>query len=218
MVGAEVKLLAMLKAWAYGTELGRMGRWLQQCGVDWIGVSAADEGALARRAGVHLPILVTLLDEAEVEKIVRYRLTPVVYSRAIAQALLEAATRLQVPIDVHVKVDTGMGRLGVAPTTLSSIIDLIVSSPYLRITGLMTHLSCADDPSADAFTREQIRRFNEAVVVAREKGLTNLTCASATSGVARFPEAHFDMVRVGLGLYGIYPSYAVAQEVELQLA
>jgi alanine racemase len=83
----------------------------------------------------------------------------------------------------------------------------------------MTHLSCADDATADAFTLAQLARFDEAVAIAKAKGLDDLTChASATSGVARFPQAHYDMVRVGLGLYGIYPSYAVAQEVELQLA
>lgn len=217
--GAQVKLLAMLKAWAYGTELGRVGRWLQQCGVDWIGVSAADEGALARRAGVHLPILVTLLDLDEVDKIVRYRLTPVVYSLELAQALFEAAERLQTPMEVHLKVDTGMGRLGVTVGDLPELIDRLEGSEFLKITGLMTHLSCADDASADAFTRQQLARFEEAVTLARSLGLDDLIChASATSGVARFPDAHYDMVRVGLGLYGIYPSYDVAKEVELQLA
>jgi Alr-MurF fusion protein len=217
--GAQVKLLAMLKAWAYGTELGRIGRWLQQCGVDWIGVSAADEGALARRAGVHLPILVTLLDLDEVDKIVRYRLTPVVYSLALAEALIEVADRLKTSIDVHLKVDTGMGRLGVRLEELPELIQLIDEAKFVRTTGLMTHLSCADDASADDFTRSQLARFEEAVTVARSLGLDELIChASATSGVARFPEAHYDMVRVGLGLYGIYPSYDVAKSVELQLA
>jgi alanine racemase len=217
--GPGVKLLAMLKAWAYGTELGRVGRWLQQCEVDWIGVSAADEGALARRAGVHLPILVTLLDLDEVDKIVRYRLTPVVYSLELAQALIDAADRLQTLIEVHLQVDTGMGRLGVTLADLPALIDLVKGARFVKTTGLMTHLSCADDASADAFTRAQLARFEEAVTLARSSGLEDLIChASATSGVARFPDAHYDMVRIGLGLYGIYPSHDVAKKVELQLA
>ncbi|MDP2311912.1 MAG: alanine racemase [Pseudomonadota bacterium] len=217
--GPGVAILAMLKAWAYGTELARVATSLQESGVDWIGVSAADEGAFARRAGVHLPILVTLLDIEEVDKVVRYRLTPVVYSMALARSLTDALRAMNATCDVHLEIDTGMGRLGVSPGEALAAARLIRASGVLRLTGLMTHLSSADDPAADAYTEAQLASFDTVVTAIRAEGDEPLVIhASATSGAARFPGARYDMVRLGLGLYGIYPSPAVAQSMELQLA
>ena len=215
----DTAVLAMLKAWAYGTELGRMARWLQQSGIDWVGVSAADEGAMVRRAGVHLPILVTLLDAEEIDKVVRYRLTPAVYSSALIDALEAAAAREEQVVDVHLKVDTGMGRLGVRPSDVSEVLARLKASEWLNPTGLMTHLSCADDPQADDFTHQQLDCFDAAIAQARAAGFEDLMChASATSGAVRFPASRYHMIRVGLGLYGIYPSPAIQEAVELQLA
>jgi Alr-MurF fusion protein len=217
--GPDVRVLAMLKAWAYGTEFARVATWLQQSGVDWIGVSAADEGVLARRAGVHLPILVTLLDPSEIDKVVRYRLTPVVYSLSMARELADAAARLGATLDVHLQVDTGFGRLGAPIDEFAALITAVQASSTLRPTGLMTHLSCADDPSADAFTQQQLEVFDQAIEQAKAAGLTDLIHhAAATSGAARIPASRHHMVRLGLGLYGVYPSPAVAQAITLELA
>ncbi len=217
--GPQLKVLAMLKAWAYGTEFARVATWLQQSGADWIGVSAADEGALARRAGVHLPILVTLLSVDEVDKALRYRLTPVVYSLDLAQALIEGARRLEGSLDVHLEVDTGMGRLGVRPQDLLALVERVLDSGVLKPTGLMTHLSCADDPQQDDFTSVQLARFERCIQLARQAGMRDfITHAAATSGAIRFPEARHQMVRTGLGLYGIHGSPALAEGLQLQLA
>lgn len=214
-----VSILAVLKAWAYGTELARVASSLQESGVDWIGVSAADEGALVRRAGVHLPILVMLMDIEEVDKAVRYHLTPVVYSLPFARALVDALRAMNATIDVHLEIDTGMGRLGVSPAEALATARLLRASGVTRLTGVMTHLSSADDAGADDHTRTQLSRFDEAVAAIRAEGDTPLVVhASATSGAVRFPEARYDMVRLGVGLYGIYPSPDVARAIELQLA
>jgi alanine racemase len=219
LCGPGVSILAMLKAWAYGTELARVASALQESGVDWIGVSAADEGAFVRRAGVHLPILVTLLDIEEVDKVVRYRLTPVVYSMALARALADALRLAGAVVDVHIEVETGMGRLGVNPQDALAVARFVRSSGVMRLTGMMTHLSSADDPAADDFTRMQLARFDEVLAAVRAEGDEPLVVhAAATSGAARFPPSRHDMVRLGIGLYGIYPSPAVAEVVELQLA
>ena len=192
---------------------------LDQSGADWIGVSAADEGALARRAGVHLPILVTLLSVDEVDKALRYRLTPVVYSLDLAQALIEGARRLEGSLDVHLEVDTGMGRLGVRPQDLLALVERVLDSGVLKPTGLMTHLSCADDPQQDDFTSVQLARFERCIQLARQAGMRDfITHAAATSGAIRFPEARHQMVRTGLGLYGIHGSPALAEGLQLQLA
>jgi alanine racemase len=219
LCGPDVAILAVLKAWAYGTELARLAAALQEGGVDWIGVSAADEGAIVRRAGVHLPVLVLLMDSDEVDKAVRHRLTPVVYSHAFALALIESLRAMDVTLEVHLEIETGMGRLGVAPEEALTVVRLLRSSGVVRLTGVMTHLASADDPAADGHTRRQLGVFEGVVAQIRaESDDTLVVHAAATSGAVRFPEARYGMVRLGLGLYGIAPSRAVAEALDLQLA
>jgi alanine racemase len=222
LCGPDVAILAVLKAWAYGSELARMGTALQESGVDWIGVSAADEGATLRRAGVHLPILVLLMDIDEVDKALRWRLTPVVYSLAFARSLVEILRQRDASCAVHLEIDSGMGRLGVAPGEALAAARLLRGSGVTRLSGLMTHLASADDPAADGFSRGQLRCFEEAVAAIRAEAAPGepppLLHAAATSAAVRFPEARLDMVRLGLGLYGIHPSPAVAEAMDLNLA
>jgi len=219
-LGPEVEILAVLKAWAYGTELARVASWLQAHGIDRIGVSTADEGALARRAGIHLPILVLLPDAREADKIVRYGLTPAIYSHALAVALGAAAERADEVLDVHLKVDTGMGRLGVRPDDASTAAALIAAHDNLRLTGVMTHLSCADDPNADPYSTAQLSQFSTVTTALEEAGHTGLLRHAAASAAAlRFEDSRLDMVRLGLGLYGIHGSEAVRRALpDLQLA
>jgi alanine racemase len=222
LCGPDVAILAVLKAWAYGSELARMGTALQDSGVDWIGVSAADEGATLRRAGVHLPILVLLMDIDEVDKALRWRLTPVVYSLAFARSLVEILRQRNASCAVHLEIDSGMGRLGVAPGEALAAARLLRGSGVAPLRGLMTHLASADDPAADAFSRAQLRRFEEAIAAINAEAAPGepppLLHAAATSAAVRFPEARLDMVRLGLGLYGIHPSPAVAEAMDLNLA
>ncbi len=211
----NTKILAMLKAWAYGTELPRIARWMQTAAVDWIGVSAVDEGAAVRRAGVHLPILVLLADPAEVDKVLRYNLTLGVYSLAFARAAFAAAERAERELSVHLEVDTGMGRMGVLPREIADFLTLLRGSRFVRLTGVMTHLSSADDPTADDFTHGQLDQFDAVIAQLAAAGFTNLVRhASATSGAIRFPRGRYDMLRIGLGLYGIAPGPALADDVK----
>jgi alanine racemase len=217
--GGRPLLLAMLKAWAYGTDFARVATWLQQSGADWIGVSAADEGSMARRAGVHLPILVTLLSSDEVDKALRYRLTPVVYSLSMADALIRELQRLGGKLEVHLEIDTGMGRLGARPEQTTELVRRVLDSGVLEPTGLMTHLSSADDPDADAYTLTQLERFEGCIAAARDAGMSEfLVHAAASSGAIRFPQARYDMVRTGLSLWGIHGSPALERALELMLA
>jgi alanine racemase len=122
-------------------------------------------------------------------------------------------------VDVHIEIETGMGRLGVAPADVLTAVRLVRASGVLRLTGLMTHLSSADDPAADDYTRAQLARFDEVVAAVRAECDEPLILhAAATSGAVRFPASRHDLVRIGLGLYGIYPSPAIADAVELQPA
>lgn len=219
LCGPGVAILAVLKAWAYGTELARLATALQDSGIDWIGVSAADEGAAVRRAGVQRPVLVMLMDIDELDKAVRWRLTPVVYSLAFARALVATLQAMGSSLDVHLEIDSGMGRVGVSPEEALRATRLLGESGVARLTGLMTHLSSADDPAADAETQAQLRCFDAAVAAIRaEHGGPLLVHAAATSGAVRFPQARHDMVRIGLGLYGLHPSPAIEAAIELELA
>ncbi len=219
LCGPKVAILAVLKAWAYGTELARLALALQESGVDWIGVSAADEGAALRRAGVHCPVLVMLMDSDEIDKAVRWRLTPVVYSLACAQRLVTSLRTMDASLDVHLEIDSGMGRVGVTPEEALGVARLLRGAGVVRLSGVMTHLASADDPAADQHTEEQLARFEAAVAMIRAESDEPLIIhAAATSGAVRFANARCDMVRLGLGLYGLYPSPAVAAAIELELA
>jgi alanine racemase len=220
--GPHTRVMAMVKALAYGSDLVRLSTWLSEAGIDHLGVSTADEGVELRRAGIQLPILVTLPTPEESEKLARFDLLPAVYSFALVEPLAAAARAALPPgrpFPVHLKVDTGMHRVGVAPEEAVPLARAVTATGVLRPTGLMTHLASADDPAADADTRRQLALFDRARAELCRAGYGDLLChAAATAAAARFPEARYDMVRLGLGLYGIYPSAAVEAAVPLQLA
>ena len=214
-VGPNCKILGMVKALAYGSHLDKLSTELQSIGLDMLGVSTADEAVQIRQAGVNLPILVMLCTPDEVEKAVQARTIPVVYSFDLVTPLAQAYQRVGVTLPVHIKVDTGMGRTGVRPTQVLQLAQQIEAAGGLKVAGLVSHFACADDPAEDEFTLKQIERFNYAKNALEQAGYTNLCChMSATAGAVRFPQAHFDMVRIGLGLYGCYPSDAVEKLIQ----
>lgn len=220
--GPRTRILAMVKALAYGSDLVRLGAWFSSAGIDHLGVSTADEGIALRRAGIALPILVTLPTPEEAEKLARFDLLPAVYSFALVEPLA-AAARAVLPaggtLPIHLKVDTGMHRLGVAPDDALALARAADSTGILRVAGLMTHFASADDPTADADTRRQIQRFDDVRAALAAAGWRGILChAAATAAAARFPRARYDMVRLGVGLYGVYPSPAVEAAISLQLA
>jgi alanine racemase len=220
--GPGTRILAMVKALAYGSELVRLSSWLSEAGIDHLGVSTADEGVELRRAGIQLPILVTLPTPEEAAKLARFELLPAVYSFALVEPLAAAARAALPPgrrLAVHLKVDTGMHRVGVAPGEALPLARAVSATGALRVTGLMTHLASAEDPAADGDTRRQLALFDQARGELAAAGFGGLLChAAATAAAARFPEARYDMVRLGLGLFGLYPSAAVASAIPLQLA
>ncbi|HKV41913.1 MAG TPA: alanine racemase [Blastocatellia bacterium] len=219
MAGPGTRILAMVKALAYGTDSARLSLELQRIGVEAFGVASADEGGGLRRAGVDRTILVMTWTPEEAEKVVRHYLTPVIYSFENVAPLAAAARDSGRTVDVHIEVDTGLGRLGVMPDEVPGLASQIAGAGSLRLAGLMTHFASADDPAKDDFTNSQIQRFKDTAMALEGMGFSGLILhAGATAGAARFPEARFDMIRIGLGMYGIYPSSAVARNADLELA
>jgi alanine racemase len=212
-------IVAMLKARSYGTELGQLASWMSRLGIHHIGVSSANEGAAVRKAGADQDILVFLAEAEDVDNLVRYRLTPVIYSAELVEAFAASLAGSGHILDVHLKVDTGMHRLGVPAASALDVAKRIRSSGVMRLTGVCTHFASAEDPNSDDFTRRQITTFNQVIAGLEASSFANLQIHAAnTAGAIRFPEARYNMVRIGLGLYGIYPSEASRRIMDLELA
>ncbi|HLK07784.1 MAG TPA: alanine racemase [Candidatus Angelobacter sp.] len=217
--GGAVHIVAMLKAMAYGTELAQLGSWMSQLGIHHVGVSSANEGVAVRKSGADQDILVFLSEREDVDNLLTYRLTPVIYSAELVDSFISALQGSGRTLDVHLKVDTGMHRLGVPPAAAVELAQRIRSSGVMGLTGVCTHFASAEDPTSDYFTRQQIAAFNQVIAGLKTNGFNELQIHAAnTAGAIRFPEAHYNMVRIGLGLYGIYPSEAARKMIDLELA
>jgi len=143
----------------------------------------------------------------------------VIYSAELVDSFAAALAGSGRALDVHLKVDTGMHRLGVPPAIALELAQRIRSSGVMRLTGVCTHFASAEDPDSDDFTRRQIAAFDQVIAGLKETGFHDLQIHAAnTAGAIRFPEAHYNMVRIGLGLYGIYPSESARKIMDLELA
>jgi alanine racemase len=205
-IGPRVKVLAAVKADAYGHGAVLCARRLQREGVDWFGVAIVEEALELRRAGISLPIL--CFDgfwPGQEGACLQKCITPVIHRLDAAEALNIAARARGIIFPVHVKIDTGMGRLGVRYDEVSEFAASFRRFESLRIEGLMTHFAAADEPDRDEFTRQQIARFRQAAEIFRAHGhriaLEHLANSAATFA---YPEAHADMVRLGGALYGLW--------------
>lgn len=202
-IASGAAVYAVVKADAYGHGLIPVGQRLQQAGVDGICVALAEEGFALRRAGIQVPILVLngVYGRDHIH-LIKARLTPVIFDFSQAQAF--AAVAGDQPVAVHLKVDTGMARLGVPFAQLSTLLDALERCPQIRIEGLMTHLSSADGPRA--VTEHQLALFEEASQIVRARGhQPKLFHVANTAGTFAFDRARFNMVRAGIALYGYSP-------------
>jgi alanine racemase len=217
-LGPSVAIYAMVKALAYGTEISHLAVAVQHLGVDGFGVSTPDEAIALRRSGVTAPILVMLCTPGEAAKMIEHDLVPVINSFDLLEAIAQATRRAGCTLEVHMEIDTGMGRTGVSTQDAVEMANQIRAAE-MRLAGVMTHFASADDPRQDASTQNQIERFDECVAAIRAAGHPALMIHAAnTAAAARFPNARYDMVRIGLGLYGIHPSEAVREALELMPA
>jgi alanine racemase len=208
--------MAVLKANAYGHGAEPLAAVALQEGASCLAVARCQEGIALRQHGIEAPILVLgPVWPEDIEALVGYRLTSVIGTREDTWRLNREAQRQGRCYPVHVKVDTGMGRLGVLPDMVPALFDALQTSPHLRLDGLMTHLATAD--LADRCTvGEQLRRFQEAVRGCTALGLTpRYVHAANSAALYRYPESHGTLVRPGIALYGSHP-FAAPEAAELQ--
>ncbi len=202
LIAPSTKLMAMVKASSYGAGRVEVASALQFNHVDYLTVAYADEGVDLRRGGITLPIMVMNPEEASFDDILNFHLEPDIYSFRILDlfaARLRAKGCARYPI--HIEFDTGMHRLGFSGSDVDDLLARIAELENLvEVRSVFTHLACADDPAMDQFTRDQIQRFR-----LWSQPLPGIKHILNSSGITRFPEAQLDMVRLGIGLYGISP-------------
>jgi alanine racemase len=205
-VGPVARMMAVVKANAYGHGAVACARRLVNEGADWFGVALPEEGIELRLAGITQPVLcLGGFWPGQAAACIQYQLTPVVYRLDMFEALNQAALNAGVVADVHVKVDTGMGRLGIRFDELSEFVAALERFRNVRIDGVMSHLAAADDTTCEPLTRDQIQRFENAVLVFRDHGYrpTHLHLANS-AGVYGHRDAWGNMVRPGGVLYGLW--------------
>jgi len=198
------RLMVMVKAFAYGAGSYEVASLLEFQRADYLAVAYADEGVALREAGISLPIMVMNPAPDSFGTLQHYRLEPEIFSFDMLREYLAASSAAPLP-PVHLKLDTGMRRLGFDEADLPELMGLLrTHAAQLPVASLMTHLAAADEPTHDDFTREQLASFRRmAGQVEDALGHAVLKHALNSAGILRFPEAQFDMVRLGIGLYGV---------------
>lgn len=205
----STKLLFVVKGDGYGHGAVACARAAEKArSADWLGVSCVEEGVTLREAGIRLPVLVlgSLYPFESFLAAVEFGLTPTVASLDSARRLDEVARRLKRRVCCHLKIETGMGRIGMSPAAAAAAAESLAGTGRVDVTGAYTHLSCAEtDPD---FTREQLRRFRAALAGLARRGIVpGLRHAANSAAALRYPAARLDLVRPGLAVYGLYPGF-----------
>ncbi len=209
------KTMAMVKAFAYGSGSYEIANLLQQSGIDYLTVAYTDEGIALRKSGITVPIMVMSPDDTSFDRMIAWKLEPEIYSFRALNTFMRIAGTLQVEdYPVHLKLDTGMHRLGFTQEEMNELASVIGGNRMIHVASIFSHLAASDDPAQDAFTQEQAHRFEkmseELKAMLPYKPMRHL-CNSA--GILRHPDLHYDMVRIGLGLYGNDSTNTVAAKL-----
>ena len=198
------KLVAMVKAGSYGAGDFEVAQLLQHQGVDYLAVAFADEGVLLRERGITMPIVVLNADAGSFELMIANRLEPEIYSFRSLEAFAAAATHAgETHYPIHVKLDTGMHRLGFVEEEIARLAQVLEALAEVKVASVFSHLNCSDMPEEDSYTRGQIARYDRmSQTLADALGYPVIRHTANSAAIDRFPEAQFDMCRLGLGLYG----------------
>ena len=206
-VGPAVKVLVVVKADAYGHGAVPVARTVLENGATMLGVGDSNEAIQLRQSGILAPILILgALIEEEIGWIVSYDITPTIHSMDLVALLNDEARRQNKRLKVHLKVDTGLTRLGASPKRAVEIAHKIVASPHLVLEGLSTHFAASADPKEKPFTERQVAVFTEVVQQLEQSGIQiPLKHIANTGGIYQFPNSYLNMVRPGGMIYGIDP-------------
>lgn len=201
----QVKIMAMLKAFGYGTGEIELARFFETIRVDYLGLAYIDEGVKVRQSGVQIPIMIMNPDMDQWEQLIEFQLEPVIYTLSQLERLQKLGDQKHV-WPVHIKLDTGMHRLGFMENEITGLISELQNTPSFKVQSIFTHLAASEDAASDEFTLLQISRFNQMYdQLVQFLGYTPDRHALNSSGTIRFPDQQMDMVRLGIGMYGVQP-------------
>lgn len=220
LLGSRTALMAVVKADAYGHGATTIAQTALRSGASWLGVATIPEGIELREAGIEAPILVlgATYTAEQIRAIARWRLQPTLCTPKQTLVFADTLARMSAPerLPVHLKLDTGMSRLGTPWQEATEFVRLVQRSPQLQIASVYSHLATADDPNPSVM-RQQQQRFDSAVAAIRAAGINPAKLHLANSAATLADTSlHYDLVRVGLAMYGLYPAPHLRQVVELQ--
>lgn len=202
ILNKNIGIIAMVKAFSYGSGSIELASLLEKEGVSILAVAYTDEGVTLRRNGIKTPIMVMNPDKVDFNRMIQYQLEPEIYSISILEKLIEKVDGA--PICIHLKIETGMNRLGISSTEINVLIDILSNHRNITIKTIFSHLSASEDEIFDNFTHQQIDTFNaictsieQALQIKIPKHILN------SAGIVRFKDAQFNFVRLGIGLYGV---------------
>lgn len=200
----HVKFLAVVKAYAYGSHAEEIAKYLETLDIDYFAVAYTEEGVSLREAGVKKPILVLHPQSVNFQTLIDYNLEPSIYSFKVLNAFIELTKRSnKKDYPIHLKFNTGLNRLGFEDDDIAELYKIITISSSINVRSLFSHMAASEDANENEFTRQQIDRFGLICKHFEARfGHKPMYHMCNTSGILNYPEAHFDMVRSGIGLYG----------------
>lgn len=204
----ETKIMAMVKAFSYGIGSFEVANALQFHRIDYLAVAYADEGVELRKAGITAPIMVMNPDEESFDSIIQHNLEPEIYSHRILEKLEKAIKKNILPKDkpvkIHIKLDSGMHRLGFMEDEISGLVEKLQANQMIYVQTVFSHLAASEDPAEEEFTRRQIEVFEKmSRRIISQTGHPVMMHILNSAGITRYPEAQYNMVRLGISLYGI---------------
>ena len=200
----STRVMVMVKAFAYGGGAAEIANHLQTLGADYLAVAYSDEGVSLRKQGIQLPIMVLNPVEESFDLLYQYQLEPVVFSPEFFRKLGNFARNQGLPLSIHLDLDTGMNRLGFEQAQVEELNDLLLAFPELKVASLYTHLVGADEEAHHDFSVQQLQLFMKmSEAIGSKLGYQPLRHALNSAGIVRYPDFQLDMVRLGIGLYGV---------------
>ena len=214
----NVKMLVMVKASGYGSGSVEVARLLEFQQVDYLAVAYTDEGVELREAGIKLPILVLNPEQATAEKIFQYNLEPEIYSITQLQQLITALPA-NYKLPIHLKIDTGMRRLGFSAGQITTLLDQLKNEARIKVKSTFSHLVGSEESIHDTFSKKQISTLKEiADTIETALGYAPMRHILNSAGISRFPDSQMDMVRLGIGIYGIDGSNTISEKLQNVIA
>ena len=212
----KTKMMVMVKAFGYGNGGFEIAKLLEHHKVDYLGVAFADEGISLKNAGIRVPIMVLNPETTSFTAIIQHQLEPEIYSVKGLKAFLKIAEQKKLKhFPIHIKIDTGMHRLGFEEDNLEDLIQILKGNETVQIKSILSHMATSDDLNHDTFSKSQIALFEKlSTQMQTELNIKPIRHILNTSGITNYPEAQYDMVRLGIGLYGISNDEEEQKELE----